>query len=186
MKLQTTSGTNRAERELSLVERTSIEIFRRVLFLRLGAQPDHAGQTAPTVATNASCWHSHLAKEEAETERNHRHNAGCRNPTARSAEVAKMFSTYKSTYIRRSPESRRGAIHRQAVGHQPNAEVQCPAILRLQRVGATRIEAAEEGCVHKLRIERGDGSKREAPGQDSIFSWERSYWTFKSAMLLLC
>ena len=52
LKIDTSSGTTTSERDLTPVEASRIEIFRRVTLLRLGANPDHVGSsTAPPVVS---------------------------------------------------------------------------------------------------------------------------------------
>lgn len=192
LKIDTSSGTTTSERDLTPVEASRIEIFRRVTLLRLGANPDHVGSsTAPPVV---SIGVSPLPSTSTPTSPTRKLKlSSVIDPTLdaeiiqlEQSEVARMYSTYKAKF-----------------GDHPSQEVepsadQLSGINQMLRSGALPYCDFSVFGPHGLRqlrkavftsyvlnVATGEWSKREAPGPDSIFNWEKSFRTFKTALLLL-
>ena len=104
LKIDTSSGTTTSERDLTPVEASRIEIFRRVTLLRLGANPDHVGSsTAPPVV---SIGVSPLPSTSTPTSPTRKLKlSSVIDPTLdaeiiqlEQSEVARMYSTYKAKF----------------------------------------------------------------------------------------
>ena len=182
LKIDTSSGTTTSERDLTPVEASRIEIFRRVTLLRLGANPDHVGSsTAPPVV---SIGVSPLPSTSTPTSPTRKLKlSSVIDPTLdaeilqlEQSEVARMYSTYKAKF-----------------GDHPSQEVepsadQLSGINQMLRSGALPYCDFSVFGPHGLRqlrkavftsyvlnVATGEWSKREAPGPDSIFNWEKSF-----------
>ncbi|CAK9001905.1 Uncharacterized protein SCF082_LOCUS7108, partial [Durusdinium trenchii] len=182
LKIDTSSGTTTSERDLTPVEASRIEIFRRVTLLRLGANPDHVGSsTAPPVV---SIGVSPLPSTSTPTSPTRKLKlSSVIDPTLdaeiiqlEQSEVARMYSTYKAKF-----------------GDHPSQEVepsadQLSGINQMLRSGALPYCDFSVFGPHGLRqlrkavftsyvlnVATGEWSKSEAPGPDSIFNWEKSF-----------
>eukprot|EP00435_Cladocopium_sp_Y103_P055235 s871_g18.t1 len=185
-----TDGAAPTERELSPVEKSRIEIFRRVVMLRVQQTPDTPGDpgvarpgviTTPAQGTSSSAQGSPTRKIKLSV---------VVDPTLDSeviqleqTSVTAMYTKYKSRF-----------------GDHPSPEVepsidQLSALAQLIKANAVPYVDMSLWGPHALRTLRkavyvlnastGEWSKKEAPGPDSLVSWEKSFKTFKVAMVLL-
>ena len=150
-------------RELTPVENARLEVFRRVVLLRLGIRPDMPGDASTVGAPPLPPAGGGLAAggasptsfthEEAEALGGHRPDIGRRG----TAEITEMYTRYKNRFALRQLTQ---------------------ALCRLLSLGTT--------CPHYiLNSATGEWSKKETPGPANITSWEKPFKTFKVAMLLL-
>ncbi|CAJ1428913.1 unnamed protein product [Effrenium voratum] len=177
-----------SERELTLVDKSRIEIFRRTVFLRLGARPDSPGASGPQVLPEpvkvvAAGWQTRRPLA----------SSSVVDPTLDAEivqlsheEVTKMYSDYKAKF-----------------GDYPSLDVeptmdQLAAISQLVKSNSLPYVDFSVFGPHGLRQLRravftsytlnaatGEWSKKETPGPDSIQAWERCFKTYRVSLLLL-
>ena len=190
-----TDPASPTERDLTPVESSRVEIFRRVTFLRMKIIPDGPGGAGPPQPVVGA---SPLPQAGGTTGL---HSSPTRklklssivDPTLDAEiihvgqeEIAEMFSKYKAKY-----------------GDVPSADVepssdQISAIKQLLSSGglpyidmsifgphAIRALRRSVFSSYTLNAATGEWSKKESPGPATILQWEKSYKTYKVAMLLL-
>ena len=184
------SGTE-TTRILTPTEKARIEIFRRVVFLRLGATPDGVGSTAPPTPTTGA---SPLPA------------AGSHGTLTRKLKLSSIIDpTLDAEIVQMSQDEVTEAYkrYRNKYGDHPSPDVE-PSIDQLsalnQLIKSSALPYTDFSIYgpHGLRTLRravfsaymlnaatGEWSKRESPGPDCLASWERCFKTFKAAMLLL-
>ena len=190
-------GPPPVQRDLSAVEASRIEIFRRVVLLRLNAPLDSPGALGPPAPAIGAAPFPPTGPGGT--------TAGAPSPTRKlklsaiidptldaeivqltTAEVTAMYLKYKNKF-----------------GDHPSQDIE-PTMDQLsalaQLIKSTALPYADFSVwgPHGLRQLRksvftayilnsatGEWSKREQPGPDSIQAWEKAYKTYKVAMLLL-
>ena len=170
-----------------------MEIFRRVVLMRLGSNPDSFGSGSPaTPAIGATFPPATPPAANASPTRKLKLSSII-DPTLdaeiiqlTNAEVSSMYTSYKTRF-----------------GDHPSQDIE-PTIDQLsalsQLIKSQTLPYADFSVwgPHGLRQLRksvftsyilnsatGEWSKREQPGPDSIQAWEKSFKTFRVAMLLL-
>ena len=187
-----TDGAAATEREMTPVERSRLEIFRRVVFLRLQMAPDTPGDPGvakPGVITTP-------VQGSANTQG---------SPTRKIKLSVVIDPTLDSEVIQldQTAVSAMYATYKTRFGDHPSPEVepsidQLSALAQLIKSGATPYADLSLWGPHGLRTLRkavfksytlnaatGEWSKKEAPGPESIVAWEKRFKTFKVAMVLL-
>ena len=188
-------------RELTPVKNARLEVFRRVVLLRLGIRPDMPGDASiPTARVGApplppaggGLTAGGASPTPASPTRKLKLSAVI-DPTLDAevqqvspAEITEMYTRYKNRF-----------------GDHPSPDVeptpdQISALRQLIQAGAARYADFSVCGPHALRTLRksvftsyilnsatGEWSKKEMPGPANITSWEKSFKTFKVAMLLL-
>ncbi|CAL1165921.1 unnamed protein product, partial [Cladocopium goreaui] len=183
-----------AERDLTPVEFSRVEIFRRVVFLRLKVNPDGPGGAGPPQPiVGAAPFPGTGGGQGPSSPTRKLKLSSIVDPTLDAEilqlgqeEIAEMFSKYKSKF-----------------GDVPSADVepsadQISAIKQLLTSGALPYIDMSIFGPHAIRSLRrsvfssytlnaatGEWSKKESPGPATLQQWEKSFKTYKVAMLLL-
>ena len=183
-----------AERDLTPVEFSRVEIFRRVVFLRLKVNPDGPGGAGPPQPTVGAAPFPGTGGGQGPSSPTRKLKlSSIVDPTLDAEilqlgqeEIAEMFSKYKSKF-----------------GDVPSADVepsadQISAIKQLLTSGALPYIDMSIFGPHAIRSLRrsvfssytlnaatGEWSKKESPGPATLQQWEKSFKTYKVAMLLL-
>eukprot|EP00435_Cladocopium_sp_Y103_P030761 s851_g7.t1 len=188
-----TAGAEPTERELTPVEKSRVEIFRRVVMLRMQLTPDTPGDpgvTRPGINTAPSQSSSPVSKG---------------SPTRKIKLSVVIDPTLDSEVVQlgQSAVTAMYSKYKQRFGDHPSPEVepsidQLSALAQLIKAGATPYVDMSIWGPHALRTLRkavfksyvlnaatGEWSKKETPGPESLVSWEKSFKTFKVAMVLL-
>ena len=183
-----------AERDLTPVEFSRVEIFRRVVFLRLKVNPDGPGGAGPPQPTVGAAPFPGTGGGQGPSSPTRKLKlSSIVDPTLDAEilqvgqeEIAEMFSKYKSKF-----------------GDVPSADVepsadQISAIKQLLTSGALPYIDMSIFGPHAIRSLRrsvfssytlnavtGEWSKKESPGPATLQQWEKSFKTYNVAMLLL-
>ena len=187
MEQAATDSTPETRRGLTPTEESRVEIFRRVCLLRLGIQPDQPGASGlPALAVVPSgpgrAAPPTSALQTASPTRKLKLSSVV-DPTL-DAEIAhieasELYADYRTKY---------GAHRSQDV--DPTADqlsgLQLPDVdLSIWGPFGLRSLRKQVFTSYILNASTGEWSKKEAPGPPDIVSWEKSFRTFRCAMLLL-
>ena len=180
------------EREPTPVEKSRLEIFRRVVMLRMQMKPDTPGDPGVPKAGVVTTPAQGSSPAQGSPTRKIKMSVVI-DPTLDS-EVIQLEQTAVSAMY---------AKYKERFGDHPSPEVepsidQLSALAQLIKSGATPYADLSLWGPHGLRTLRkavfksyvlnaatGEWSKKEAPGPESIVAWEKCFKTYKAAMVLL-
>ena len=191
------AGTPATERDLTPVESSRIEVFRRVILLRLGIQPDLPGAASIPIALvgtpfpPAGSAGAPAPPTSPATTRKLKLSSVV-DPTLDAeilqldpAEVTKMYTDYKAKFgDRPSPDE---PTADQLAGLSQLIKAKAVPYVEFSIWGAHGLRALRKSVFtsYMLNASSGEWSKKEAPGPPDLIAWERAFKTFRCAMLLL-
>ena len=195
---QPATDTDReTRRSLTPTEESRVEIFRRVCLLRLGIQPDQPGAsglpaltvvpsgpgraTPPTSAMQAASPTrklklSSVVDPTLDAEITH----------IEAAELENLYADYRAKYGAH-PSQDVDPTADQLSGLQQLLRARALPYVDLSIWGPFGLRSLRKQVFtsYILNASTGEWSKKEAPGPPDIVSWEKSFRTFRCAMLLL-
>ena len=191
--LKVTEGDPPVERDLTPVESARIEVFRRVIFKRLGMVPDGPGSQAPAQpVVGATPFPATSSRPDGSPTKKLKLSSII-DPTLEadvlqlgSEETNRMYESYKKRF---------GAHPAPDVDPTGDQLAGLAQVIRAQGLpycdfslwgphGLRTLRRAMFTSYH-LNVATGEWAKREAPGPANLQKWEKCFRTYKAAMLLL-
>ena len=192
------AGTPPNLRDLTPVEASIVEVFRRVVLLRLGIQPDLPGATSIPVAVTGP---SPFPPAEALMQQPPTSPATTRklklssvvDPTLdaeiqqlEQGEVTKMYTEYKQRFgDHPSPDIEPTADQLSGLAQLIKSKAAPYTDFSIWGPHGLRALRKSVFTSYMLNASTGEWSKKESPGPPDIGAWEKEYKTFRCAMLLL-
>ena len=188
---------NATERALNPTEKSRVEIFRRVTFLRSQVPPDRPGEGAPAIAVSGTPLPPAGSQQ---------HSAAA-SPTRRlklsiivdptldteliqmsQQELTSLCTKYKAKYgSHPTPDLEPTRTRDQVSAVQQLVRSQTVPYADLSIFGPHGLRTLRRAVFksYSLNASTGEWSKKEQPGPDSVITWEKAIKVFKVAMVLI-
>ena len=192
--IETDAAGVQVEWDPSATEAARIEIFRRVVFLRLGATPDGPGMaTAPPITAGAAPLFSMGNSPSSPGVARKVKLSSIIDPTLDSdvqhlghEEVNDMFKRYREKFGDHPAPDCEPSLDQLSGLKQLISSGGCPFV-GFSIFTPHGIRALRKACFTSFTLNSatGEWTKKESPGPENFASWEKCFKTFKVAMLLL-